>query len=168
MSFIVFFRTNFRVHTKWRSLTSGNRPTLPQCGRLMRMWSFMDCVLVTLNIDDDDYTTCNIWHFSGNLTSWHCQILNLKYLAPKSLGGSHEPSLEPIPLRDTPSCSIYNIVYIHMNMYELILQPISLQDTPSCSIYIHMNMNMYAQTTAHLSAGYAWYYGLLQHNYIHT
>jgi len=29
---------------KWRSLTTGNRPTLPQSGK-----SFMDCILITLN-----------------------------------------------------------------------------------------------------------------------
>jgi len=33
----------------WRSLRAGNRPTLPQCG----FCSFMNCVLVTLNVNSD-------------------------------------------------------------------------------------------------------------------
>jgi len=36
----------------WRSLTTGNRPTLPQYGN--EDGSSMDCVLVTLNVTDDE------------------------------------------------------------------------------------------------------------------
>jgi len=34
-------------------LKSGNRPTLPQCA-VLRALSISDCVLVTLNVNDDD------------------------------------------------------------------------------------------------------------------
>jgi len=37
---------------KWRSLITGNHPTLPQCGK--RVWFFMEYVFMTLNINEYD------------------------------------------------------------------------------------------------------------------
>jgi len=53
---------------KWRSLTTGNRPTLPQCGNAGVV--FMDCVLVMLNVSN-----------SGRVSVYHHRIFYFNNVA---------------------------------------------------------------------------------------
>jgi len=48
-----FVKEDVRNEDRWRSLTTGNRPRCLTA--VMKMWSFTDCVLVSLSVDDNIY-----------------------------------------------------------------------------------------------------------------